>query len=1036
MKNGQLNDVLKLYQQFSREVSLEGLTKSVLGNILSHTNIEKIKLITRSGDHFLIQAYQNKDELPVLMERSFPALPDDLPLSIISQLHRKPRPVLLTKTQLTVHFSNDPYIKLKKPHTVGCLPLTNEHLNVGYIYVENSQKTPIADEEFALLEMLSPQIAITLQNVLINESLRDSETASFNNPVYIPKKKEVKTGEEQEAKAIEEQFKLFASLGEDIINCESMEMLTRTSYNKVNSLMDANIFDIGLVDESKNTIEFPSTIEQGEVLPHNAVSLDDENQLAVLCWKKQQEILIGDIAEELNYYLPNQEKITPVVGQSAQSIIYIPITYRNRKIGVITTQSVEKNAYSARDVEMLKVLSKFVGIALENASLLDIQTQKNEDYRKELEDAYNTIKQLGEIGQDITSHLSIETIVETVYKHLSHLIKMPLFSLGIYNEKHNRIDVPITFENGKRVSPFYYDISKKDRLSVLAFSEGKEIVIRDLEEELNRYLPEATLPNRDESEIPSSAIFIPLRGKEGVVGVITVQDFRTNAFSEKEINIIRTMSMYVGIALDNALVYESLEEIVMERTSEILNQKEEIEAQRDRVERSFSDVKMLSTIGLTISTTLSTSAIIRTVYDKLQEIMDVSAFGIGILNPVKNRIDFNGAMENGTELPFFYHDLNDMLRYSVWSVKNRKEVFMNNHIEEYHNYIETAAKPVQGRDTQSLIYLPLETKDKIIGVMTVQSFNPNAYNSYHLDILRNMAIYAATAIVNAESYEKIERQKDELHATSQKVTSSIKYAKRIQNAVLPNRIMVKKLINESFVFFKPKDIVSGDFLWFSERGDKIFMATVDCTGHGVPGAFMSVIGNDLLNETINIRGIESPELVLDMLNKEVNERLNQNDADSQSRDGMDMTLCVINKKESTLEFAGAKNPLFIIKNGELEVIKGDKMPIGGLQKYHEGKSFTKHTLTIDPEANYYMFSDGYADQFGGEDGRKFMMKNFKQLLIDNSSKPMDKQRTMLRRNLMEWMERQSVQTDDILVVGMRFSEEELGETVVIEEAEA
>ncbi|WP_375562748.1 7TM diverse intracellular signaling domain-containing protein [Bernardetia sp. OM2101] len=290
----------------------------------------------------------------------------------------------------------------------------------------------------------------------------------------------------------------------------------------------------------------------------------------------------------------------------------------------------------------------------------------------------------------------------------------------------------------------------------------------------------------------------------------------------------------------------------------------------------------------------------------------------------------------------------------------------------------------------------------------------------------------------AERTADLEQKTIELQTQNQKITDSLKYAKRIQEAILPPKQELDAILGEHFVFFKPKDIVSGDFYWISEHKEeqKTIIAAVDCTGHGVPGAFMSIIGNNLLNQIINEKQLFYPSQILEELHEGVRTILKQ-DSDSNintlstSRDGMDIALCVINRKENTLEFAGANRPLWIVKNGNFEEIKGDRKAIGGWQNKGEKREFTTHSIHLNGEMKVYLSSDGYVDQFGGDGqiSKKFMSKNFKKLLIDmnnndKTTQNLENQSSILEEVMKKW-KGDEPQIDDVLVVGFVVSKESI-----------
>lgn len=264
---------------------------------------------------------------------------------------------------------------------------------------------------------------------------------------------------------------------------------------------------------------------------------------------------------------------------------------------------------------------------------------------------------------------------------------------------------------------------------------------------------------------------------------------------------------------------------------------------------------------------------------------------------------------------------------------------------------------------------------------------------------------------------QIELANMQLAQKNTEITDSIKYAKHIQEAILPPHEEMKKLLPDSFVLYKPKDIVSGDFYWVEQWGNHTLVAAVDCTGHGVPGAFMSIVGYNLLSQAVNNLGLTRPSLILNALNKGVTSMLHQKHETSANKDGMDIALCSIDRKNNVLEFAGAYNSMYLVREGKLTEIKGDKFPVGMF--VDEGsKLFNNHEIILQPGDTIYIFSDGYADQFGGEKGKKFKYKQFQELLLSIQSRSMDKQKQVLDETIERWRGNLE-QVDDILVIGFR-----------------
>ena len=270
-----------------------------------------------------------------------------------------------------------------------------------------------------------------------------------------------------------------------------------------------------------------------------------------------------------------------------------------------------------------------------------------------------------------------------------------------------------------------------------------------------------------------------------------------------------------------------------------------------------------------------------------------------------------------------------------------------------------------------------------------------------------------------EQNDKLEKQYEQIKLQNHQIMASINYGKRIQDAILPSNKLLNHFFNKYFVFFKPRDIVSGDFYWFSVQEDSLFLAVVDCTGHGVPGAFMSLIGNSLLNHIVNERGIYKPSEILKELNIGVNKALSQSHSgNDEHEDGMDLTLCRFDKKNKTVELSLANHLAFIVKGDEITEIEGDELSIGEIYSQKDNIEFTNHVVPMDKEATLYMFSDGYPDQFGGPKGKKFMFKKLKQLFIDNQNNKQEIQTSNLNNRFEEW-KAETKQTDDVLVIGVK-----------------
>ena len=279
--------------------------------------------------------------------------------------------------------------------------------------------------------------------------------------------------------------------------------------------------------------------------------------------------------------------------------------------------------------------------------------------------------------------------------------------------------------------------------------------------------------------------------------------------------------------------------------------------------------------------------------------------------------------------------------------------------------------------------------------------------------------------INAElqrQKNEIEQQKNLIEQKNCEITDSINYARKIQDNILLPETKLKQWLPQMFIYFKPKDIVSGDFYWFSKFENKYVITAIDCTGHGVPGAFLSMVGNTLLHEIVNIKHVFKPDVILTMLHTGIRLALNQSNEDSDSEDGMDMSLCTVDAKLHRFQFAGAKNNLYVVQGDKLKILKANYYSIGGRQLRPDMQiEFTCYDFMYDDNTSIYMFSDGYLDQFGGDDNEKFNTQRFREMILNNRNLPMEQQKAVLAETMDKWKgDRQQI--DDFLVLGVKLAD--------------
>lgn len=344
---------------------------------------------------------------------------------------------------------------------------------------------------------------------------------------------------------------------------------------------------------------------------------------------------------------------------------------------------------------------------------------------------------------------------------------------------------------------------------------------------------------------------------------------------------------------------------------------------------------------------------------------------------------------------------------SYSSLKENK-VFRIDDLENDPDLSESDKEQLQS-GMRSYLMMPVYSQNHLLGSVNIGCNVPNAISDEDVDMVREVADAIAIALQQQQYLEIIEQKNSDIQA-------SILYARRIQDAILPPESMLKEQFDDLFVLYKPKDVLSGDFFWAEQRENYTYLAVVDSTGHGVPGALLSLMGHNLLNQAVHERNLVRPSSILDYLNAGIQHTLNQYKIAGELRDGMDIALCVFDHHSRKVQFAAAINPMYIVRDGMLIQSKGNRFSIGS---YFDNKMrpFTNQEMELQKGDLLYLFTDGYPDQFGGEDDRKLSHRRFRELLMSIHHLPMDAQKKMLEDQLNVWMGG-GKQTDDICVIGI------------------
>ena len=638
----------------------------------------------------------------------------------------------------------------------------------------------------------------------------------------------------------------------------------------------------------------------------------------------------------------------------------------------------------------------------------------NKRAQEALQRSHDQTVVLNEIGRQITSTLSVSEIIEKVYENLNKLMDAQNLGIGIYDEEKSELFFPEPIENGTKLESFSYSLDNSKRLAIKCFKENAEIKVGTIDE-VTKLTGSNLAPIAGKQ--PNSIIYMPLIAKWKTMGVISVQSFKEYAFSDADMDVMRAMAINVAIALENATLYETLEERVVERTKEVTAQKEQLQV-------NYENIKLLSEIGVEISSSLNFEDIFDRFYETVEKLMDAEIFGVRLYHEKEQEIEYKYEIENGVRDPVIRIPMSDKDNYSVWCVINKKEILLNDNTNEYHKYVNEIKVP-SGDLPHSLIFYPMIAEGKVLGVITVQSYKKNAYTPYHVAMVKTLASYSAAALSNKELYDtlelKVEQRTKELAQKNKDILASINYAKRIQRGILPTAHFIEQLLPDSFVYYKPRDIVSGDFYWVERRLGKIYFAVVDCTGHGVPGALMSIIGKNILDQAVNEKEIEDPSMMLTFLRAGLRVAFSADETESGSdvEDGMDLAVCIWDLDERTVSFAGANSNLYLVHDSALEVIKGDKSGVSASD--FDLKNYTTHTVEILEGDTIYLSSDGFPDQFGGDRHKKYSQRRFQEFLLKLSSLPISHQQVEVHKEFKSWKGEYD-QLDDVCLMGVKFTD--------------
>lgn len=390
------------------------------------------------------------------------------------------------------------------------------------------------------------------------------------------------------------------------------------------------------------------------------------------------------------------------------------------------------------------------------------------------------------IARDLTASLDSDIIFDKLYENVNKLLDATVFGVGIYHPKRQEIEYRLAIERGKKYEPYFRDMKNKNQFPVWCIENRKPVFINDVELEYIKYLDQfdsanaegAELEGGEKPEEPLSLIYLPLIAKDEVLGIITIQSFKKNAYKNYHLAIMQNLAAFTTIALDNAEAYRQLNEVRAHLEATVKERTTEIQIQKESIER-------LSEIGKEITASLDMDTIFYKLYEHVNQLADATIFGVGIYHPDGQEIEYRLAIERGKKYEPYFRDMKNKNQFPVWCIENRKPVFINDVDREYKNYISeyhatgstrTLEDGTIAKDPVSIIYLPLIAHEKVLGVISIQSFNKDAYTEYHLNILENLAAYTTIALDNANAYRQLTATLDNLKATQDQLIVQEKLA--------------------------------------------------------------------------------------------------------------------------------------------------------------------------------------------------------------------------------------------------------------------
>ena len=604
----------------------------------------------------------------------------------------------------------------------------------------------------------------------------------------------------------------------------------------------------------------------------------------------------------------------------------------------------------------------------------------NQELKRQKDSLDKTIKDLSMLstaGQNIIKNLSIKEISLACYKELNNFFHTDNLSIGIFNAVHNSIDFSAFIMDGELMPFARYNLDNIDNMNVWSFLNQKSIVLDDYKMQISDYIAPEFKPDTD---ICGSAVFIPLFDNEMTVGVMSLTNPEKNFFSNYHISIIHNFATYVETAIANFYIFRKLN-----------TQKRLLEDRGTQLEETYNNLKISQETVAKVNSELSKLSVAVKNTDNAVSIFDADG-NLEWVNIGYTKVygySFEDVMHKSFNIETVFKDQGVIANYRKVYEEGRSLSFSHSNINADGRllWLQTTLTPILNNDGKSV--------NQIVAVES--------------DI---------TEQKKAES--EIIKQRNEIDIKNKDLTKSIEYASIIQKALMPDENSFRHFFKHVFMLNMPKDIVSGDFFWITQKFGRKYFALCDCAGHGVPGAFVSLMGKMFLDEILHSVKLEdSPAVIIRQLNDKMHESVSSLSDKVGGIDGMDLSFCIVNSRNTMLQYAGAYRPLFIVRNGELIKVLPDRCSLGNIAA-DDDFTFTNHDIPLKENDLIVLSSDGYADQFGHVNGKKLGRSNFAELLVEASKLDTTNMAEFFDTKHREW-KGDLEQVDDILVAGIRIS---------------